>query len=159
MTVRMHTDHSVTKGGFRAEWRVLPTDIQPTTPVIVDRTVMMVSGGKNGSDLISVEAVSESGTPLCELPPLPHARWGHSMEGGVTCGGDGDSIMTTCVSLSTGGWVESHTLREQRYLHSSWLSPAGVVLIGGSYSTRTTELLSSTNTSTSRAFSLRYRTT
>ena len=118
----------------------------------------MVTGGYAGSRLTSVEVLSGAGTPLCSLPPLPTRRYGHTQDGLLTCGGwDGDYI-STCMKLTTEGWVVSHNLLEERRYHSSWQSPAGLVLIGGFYSPYTTELLSSSDSSSSSNFTLQYDT-
>ena len=136
------------------------------------------SGGSLGS-LIggSVEVLSAAGTPLrCTLPTLPSGMT-HTQDGLLSCGGLGAS--TTCVKLSDGGWVVSHNLRQSWLFHSSWMSPAGLVLMGGypkltaevffglggdSNSTfldffvanTDTELLSSSDSSTSSNFTLEY---
>ena len=84
------------------------------------------------------------------------------------CGG-GESLAThtSCVTLSGAGagqWAESHALLQGRDGHSSWDSPAGVLLLGGypgpgSYdSLRSTELLSTTDSSSQQAFALEYDT-
>ena len=44
-----------------------------------------------------------------------------------------------------------------RYWHSSWDSPAGVILMGGKYSPRTTEKILQDGTSTA-SFDLKYST-
>ena len=114
----------------------------------------MVTGG---SSLASVEVLSADGTLLpCTIPPLPAARLGHTQDGLISCGGyDGDYIRN-CVKISAlaGGWVVSHNLLEDRSGHSSWVSPAGLVLMSGT----TTELLSSSDSSSSYNFTLQYYT-
>ena len=119
--------------------------------------MILVTGGSGGSDLTSVEVLSGAGTPLCTLPPLPSWREGHTQDGLLHCGGDWPTY-NTCSKLSAGGWVVSHNLLESRGDHSSWQSPAGLVLIGGYYSGTTTELLSSSDSSSSSNFTLEYRT-
>ena len=119
----------------------------------------MVTGGDyDGTGLTSVEVLSAASNRLpCPIPPLPAARWGHTQDGLLSCGGW--DTPRTCVKISAlaGGWVVSHNLLQYRYGHSSWQSPAGLVLIGGSGS-RTTELLSSSDSSSSYNFTLEYRT-
>ena len=39
--------------------------------------------------------------------------------------------MATCSAFTSGEWAVTHTLDAGRYAHSSWLSPLGLVLIGG----------------------------
>ena len=116
----------------------------------------MVTGGDG---LTSVEVFSGAGTRLpCTIPPLPTARWAHTQDGLLSCGGWYGDYIRTRVKLTTGGWVVSHILLEDRAHHSSWQSPAGLVLIGGEYSGRTTELLSSSDSSSSSNFTLQYWT-
>ena len=126
--------------------------------LIFQIAAILVTGGfAAGSVLTSVEVLSADGTPLpCTLPPLPTGRWSHTQDGLITCGG-GDR---NCLKLSPGGWVVSHNLLESRARHSSWQSPAGLVLIGGGdyYSDTTTELLSSSDSSSSSNFTLQYDT-
>ena len=126
----------------------------------------MVTGGYRGTGwdgLASVEVLSGAGTRLpCTIPPLPTARYQHTQDGLLSYGGGwrGTDTTRTCSKLSAlaGGWVVSHNLLEDRYWHSSWQSPAGLVLIGGGYSYTTTELLSSSDSSSSSNFTLQYDT-
>ena len=123
----------------------------------------MVTGGyRESGSLTSVEVLSAAGTTIsCTIPPLPIRRSGHTQDGLLSCGG-GDTTDTsrTCAKFSAlaGDWVVSHNLLESRYWHSSWQSPAGLVLIGGGYSYTTTELLSSSDSSSSSNFTLQYST-
>ena len=55
------------------------------------------------------------------------------------CGGDYSS--TTCITFSSGQWVTSHALTEERYGHTSWSTDAGIILMGG-YSGMTTVIIS-----------------
>ena len=127
-------------------------------------SAIMVTGGYYGSDLASVEVFSGAGTPIsCTIPPLPAARYGHTQDGLLSCGGWGTDTRRNCVKISAlaGGWVVSHNLLQDRSGHSSWQSPAGLVLIGGGHtasSLTTTELLSSSDSSSSSNFTLQYDT-
>ena len=113
----------------------------------------------DGTDLSSVEVLHPSGVPFpCTLPPLPASRKYLTQDGLVACGGMGTATSTSCVSLTGGGWQESHQLQQERYDHSSWRSPAGLLLMGGFDSPTSTELLSVTDSSTSSNFTLEYRT-
>ena len=123
--------------------------------------MILVTGGYDGSELTSsVEVLSDDGTPLCTLPPLPTGRWRQTQDGLLSCGGYDDGYILTCTKFSAGGWTVSHNLLEDRYQHSSWESPAGLVLIGGdgSGTGTTTELLSSSDSSSSYNFTLEYET-
>ena len=80
-----------------------------------------------------MEVVSPSGVPLpCSVPPLPDPRNGHTQDGEVACGGGGLwYTLSSCVSLTASGWIESHHLTWERWGHVSWSSPAGLILMGG----------------------------
>ena len=100
--------------------------------------VVMVTGGqaKGNAPLTSVELLSTEGARLCSLPDLPKARKHHSQTGLVACAGYGDSLfikdtLNSCVTLKSGRWQKSHTLRAVRFAHTAWASPKGVLLIGG----------------------------
>ena len=105
-----------------------------------------------------MEVVSPTGTPLpCTVPPLPAPRYRHTQDGLVACGGYGTGTRTSCVTLTGSGWQESHQHQEERALHVSWRSPAGLLLMGG-HSNLTTELLTNTDSSSSPSFDLEYYT-
>merc|ERR1711923_591698 len=96
----------------------------------------------------------------CSVPPLPAYRDDHTQNGVVACGGGHSwtATATSCVSLTVSGWTTSHQLQETRHQHVSWRSPAGLLLMGGLQSSRTTELLSDTSNSSSQSFYLEYFT-
>ena len=103
----------------------------------------------------SVEALREDGSSLCTLPDLPNDYFSHTQSGLVTCGGYYN--WTSCIRLIDGEWLQSNTLKHGRAYHSSWTSPMGIVLMGGQYSRRTTELLTDDGQSV-ELFSLKYDT-
>ena len=119
---------------------------------------ILVTGGYNTVSenvLASVEVLSAVGTPLpCTLPPLPTSREDHTQDGLLSCGGY--YTTTTCVKFSAlaEGWVVTHKLLQPRAYHSSWMSPAGLVLMGGVNSPTTRELLSTFVSSSSYSFAL-----
>ena len=122
------------------------------------------TGGHSGIRLTSVEVVSLDGTSLpCTptLPQLPAVRTAHTQDGNTICGGLDPigAAHDSCLTLSGGGgWVQSHTQRDKKRYHSSWMSPSGILLMGGDYSRTTTELLSSTDSTTTNRFTLEYET-
>ena len=85
----------------------------------------------------------------CSLPDLPKSRYGHTLDTlgntPVICGGDGTD--TSCLQFtptSAGGvWTNYTTTMQRRYKHSSWVSSAGLVLMGGYYSGTTAEIVPS----------------
>ena len=107
----------------------------------------------------SVEVLHSDGTPWCSLPDLPVARSHHSQTGLLTCGGvsykPGPS---SCTKFSGGKWKLSHKFKEERYMHSSWASPRGTVLMGGTATWKTAELLDDTTRVSVMHFPLKYDT-
>ena len=77
----------------------------------------------------------------CVLPSLPDQRRYHTMDSLEICGGVITSTRTTCITFTSGQWVTSHALAEERYSHNSWSTEAGIVLMGGYSSGRTTEII------------------
>ena len=96
------------------------------------------------------------GDQSCLLPRLPApGRWRHTQSSYTACGGwDTD---TNCLTFD-GEWEQSHSLSDGRSGHVSWLSPAGILLMGGWDSGTSTELLSTTTDTTTPGFSLPYDT-
>ena len=94
-------------------------------------SVIIITGGKTGTGEPTVELLDEHGTLICNLPNLPDERFGHTQTGLIACGGDHQSHgISTCLTFQDGSWTYSN-LNEPRYIHSSWNSPQGVMLLGG----------------------------
>ena len=99
--------------------------------------------------LSSTEVYIPDTGKTCSLPDLPEIRYDHTMDTlantPVICGG-GDTY-TSCLQFtptSAGGvWTNYTTTMERRYGHSSWVSSAGLVLMGGWISGTTTEIVPS----------------
>jgi len=91
----------------------------------------------------------------CSLPDLPDRRSGHTLDTlgntPVICGGGGNTgntaTATSCLQFtptSFGGvWTNYTSTMESRYDHTSWVSSAGLVLMGGYSSGTTTEIVPS----------------
>ena len=92
---------------------------------------------------------------MCSLPDLPDDYFYHTQSGLVTCGGLSGDTPKSCLTFSGGQWITSHTLLQQRAFHSSWFSKHGILLMGGSVSLTTTEMLSADGQSTP-GFTLKY---
>ena len=102
----------------------------------------MVSGGYGSrGKLNSVELLNMDGTWNCPMPPLPEPRSAHTQSGPVICGGYVDK--KSCVTFFSGddNWVKTHNLSKDRRYHSAWASPRGVMLMGGRWAEKTTEIL------------------
>ena len=106
---------------------------------------------------MKVEVLREDGSSWCLLPDLPDSRYWHTQSGLVICGGGSLDARTSCLTFSSGQWITSHSLQQTRYYHSSWKSQQGIMLIGGSVSGTTTEILNDDGQSTT-SFSLQYNT-
>ena len=128
-------------------------------------SAIIVSGGSTPDyhDGNSVEILRSDGTPWCSLPELPFDSQGissHTQSGLIACGGSSNNRQS-CVTFKDGVWTTSHSLREDRWEHSAWASPAGVVLLGGANSDPSTssELLSDSTGTSSVYFPLKYAVT
>ena len=104
---------------------------------------ILISGG-HGADadtILSVEVFSP--THQCVLPSLPDGRWGHTSDGLTLCGAGWKTNKATCTTFSSGKWVTSHALAEERRYHTSWnnMEEGKIILMGGQSSGNTTETL------------------
>ena len=112
---------------------------------LCDMLVMVTGGSGRDVYLDSVELLHINGSRSCSLPPMPKPRTRHTQSGLIACGGYGEGIGTSCVTLSS-DWEKTHTLglhdktrpaqKGWRYSHSAWASPKGVMLFGGVTLTR-----------------------
>ena len=123
---------------------------------------ILVTGGipSINNRLRSAEVLRSDGSSWCALPDMLDRVGEHTQAGLEVCGGRG-AFTRGCFSFSAGSWLPSHTLAQQRTLHSSWVSPQGVVLMGGDLSNsakHSTELLSDSSQTSTPYFSLMYDT-
>ena len=107
---------------------------------------------------VSVEVLRANGSSWCSLPDMPQDRQEHTQSGLVACGGFDHSSRASCVTFANGSWIQSHHLQEERADHTSWVSPSGLVLMGGQFSSYNTELLSDITGDSAEHFPLRYET-
>ena len=108
--------------------------------------------------MTSVEVFVPSTGQSCSLPSLPGDRYQHSMDGLLICGGGYySSDPTTCVSFSSGEWITSNTLVEERYYHTSWQTDQGTVLMGGD-SGFTSEIVPMAGEQGGPSFAMEYET-
>ena len=129
--------------------------------------------GEFGSSLSSAEVLFHGGAPWCSLPDMPTTRRYHSQTGDIlyVTLGDRVTVMSglmlcgggfysdTCLTWQSGDWVTSHNLTTERWYHTSWNTPEGVLLMGGEDfgSNNTTELILN-NGSSVEMFKLKYPT-
>ena len=121
---------------------------------------LIMTGGRNGGRLSSVELYVPSTNTSCSLPSLPVGTLGHSQDGLLLCGGVGNSGQS-CHTFhpDSGEWVKTHNLSEEREYHSSWQREDGtIVLMGGDDSPTTTEIVSDSRAVSTPGFSLKYDT-
>ena len=119
--------------------------------------LFMTTGWLDG-ELSSVEVYVPSINTSCSLPSLPVGRSGHSQDGLLQCGGLGNSRQCHTFHSDSGEWrVKTHNLSEERYGHSSWQREDGTLLLmGGYWSTTTTEIVSDSSAVSTPGFSLKY---
>ena len=89
----------------------------------------------------SVEAYNPHTKKICKLTNLTYTVHGHTLCGGLLCGGQ-YGTMKSCLKLGPSGFVKTTvSLRQSRVHHLCWNVPEGVLLLGGSKSPSTTELV------------------
>ena len=113
------------------------------------------TGGSNGAKLNSVEAYNPHISKICKLPDMPDGRWGHTVCGGLLCGGQGGD--RSCLKFGPSGFVKATvSLQQKRFYHLCWNVPEGVLLLGGESSPSTTELVLRDGSASVSKFGLTY---
>ena len=108
--------------------------------------------------MTSAEVLFTNGSSICELPPMSQSKYDHTQSGLIACGGGYDNdTMRSCIKFEDGSWTTlTDNLVELRTRQSSWINPDGdILLIGGSGSLTTTEIVYQDGTSI-RSFDLKY---
>jgi len=121
-----------------------------------DELAILVTGGV-GTET-SAEVLFTNGSSICELPQMSQSKYDHSQSGLIACGGSYEiDTMRSCIKFEDGSWTTlTDNLVELRTRHSSWINPDGdILLIGGSGSLTTTEIVYQDGTSV-RSFDLKY---
>ena len=106
----------------------------------------------------SVEVFVPSTGLSCSLPALPDQRSYHTMDSLLICGGWDSSTATTCLSFTSGQWITSHTLVEERFHHTSWQTEQGLVLMGGQGFPDTSEIVATAGRQGGPSFAMQYST-
>ena len=105
-------------------------------------SAILITGGL-GADL-SAEVFLPATSTSCKLPGLVLARYLHTQDNLLVCGGNNGDARTSCEEFSpaTGTWARTtHTLQERRVGHVSWSVEEGTILMGGYYSQTTSEIV------------------
>jgi len=127
---------------------------------IASRTIVargiLISGGWGAGT--SVEVYYPGAGTGCVLPSLPDEREGHTSDGASLCGGYYTSI--SCITFSSGKWVTSHALAEERWKHTSWNNKeeGKIILMGGGNSHTTSEIISEEEKDGVQGFPMKYDT-
>ena len=121
---------------------------------------MILSGGYDAGARNNVEVFVPSTGLSCSLPALPDQRYEHTMDSLLICGGGpySSTAATTCLSFTSGQWITSHTLVEERYYHTSWQTEQGLVLMGGVLSPDTSEIVATAGGQGGPSFAMQYST-
>ena len=108
-----------------------------------------------GAILKSVEAFNPHISKICKLPDMPDSRYGHTVCGGLLCGGQGGD--RSCLKFGPSGFVKATvSLKQRRFWHICWNVPEGVLLLGGEGSPSTTELVLRDGSASVSKFKLSY---
>ena len=122
------------------------------------REGFLITGGREGvprQSLKSVEAYNPNTKKICKLSDLPYAVYGHTLCGGLLCGGYGGE--KSCLKLGPSGFVKATvSLQQSRTFHLCWNVPEGVLLLGGQSSPSTTELVLRDGSASVGEFDLTY---
>ena len=110
-------------------------------PKIIKSQSMFWPAGSTGKVLLkSVEAYNPHTKKICKLPDLPYDVYGHTLCGGLLCGGYGGE--KSCLKFGPAGFVKATvSLQQPRSFHHCWNVPEGVLLLGGKSSPSSTELV------------------
>ena len=124
---------------------------------------MIITGGSSVG--LKVEVFNTNKNKNCRLPDLAGGkRYRHSQCGHLLCGGTVITTRRSCLKLNplTGNFTPTSVkLREGRDNHLCWDvegENGPVLLMGGLYSKRSTELVSSDGSSSSASFTLTHKT-
>ena len=125
---------------------------------------LLITGGYgSGSERLSSTELWSPGltsSPVtCTLPPMARPRSRHSLSGGLACGGFGAGTEDSCEVFTGAGWeLLDSRLSEGRWLHSAWLQPTTntTFLLGGEYSMRSSETVTSAGEVAEAALTLKH---
>jgi len=109
-----------------------------TSEAITASTGILLSGGGSQGEK-NTEVFMPLTGKSCDFPRLPDSREKHTMDtidnSPIICGGTWSSVSKSCLQLSPtsdkGRWTKYASLKEDRHGHTSWVSPGGLLLMGG----------------------------
>ena len=135
-----------------------PAEFQPTGTLTARANIpgILISGGFGTGTSVEVYSLNNQ----CVLPSLPLEMYAHTSDEGTLCGGD-FSNNSTCITFSSGKWVTSHALAEERIKHTSWYNKeeGKIILMGGlRYRGKTTEIITEGENKGVPGFKLKYDT-
>eukprot|EP00091_Calanus_sinicus_P017868 TRINITY_DN3888_c0_g1_i2.p1 TRINITY_DN3888_c0_g1~~TRINITY_DN3888_c0_g1_i2.p1 ORF type:complete len:316 (-),score=66.45 TRINITY_DN3888_c0_g1_i2:89-1036(-) len=120
---------------------------------------IIISGGDGGDGLhTSVQVFNPSTGLSCSLPSLPEGRIYHTQDGLMVCGGGPSDKRQNCVTFTSGEWVLSHTLVNQRMVHNGWMTDQGLLLLGGGNHPFSTEIVTAGVEQGVESFAMKYDT-
>ena len=76
------------------------------------------------------------------------------MDNLTICGGI--HTTNTCITFSSGKWVTSHALADERSWHCSWDTGSDIILLGGWDSSSTSETITQSEYAGEPGFALQY---
>ena len=74
----------------------------------------------------------------------------------IICGGSDIYARDLCIQFVDGQWTSFSSTRWSRDDHSSWLTPEGLFLFGGTYTMQTTEIITLEGGQGGPGFNLNY---
>ena len=128
--------------------------------------ILTAGGYSNGQHVLDVELfIPTTGiSKTCNNMVLTQGRYGPTLDSvdkkPVLCGGGfGTNTNTrqTCTVFADGAWEDYATLQGYRQYHTSWVSPGGLMLMGG-WSGDTTEIVPSGGGQSVQGFNLNEET-
>ena len=133
-----------------------PAERQPTGTLTDFANIpgILISGGFGTGTSVEVYSLNNQ----CVLPSLPLGMIAHTSDEGTLCGGDYSS--SPCLTFSSGKWVTIHALTGWRSGHASWNNKeeGKIILMGGSYSGNTTEIITGEEKDGVPGFPMKYNT-
>jgi hypothetical protein len=121
--------------------------------LLAQQSGLAIVGGRLASTSAEFWAPAP-GEVHCSLPNLPRGRHGHTLDSWedslTVCSGD------SCDQLTPSGWQHWRKTLHTRQFHTSAITSQGLLLLGGSYSPNTTELLPWEGGESREGFSLQH---